>query len=796
MEISYFTPGEPILPGPPLAPYRPTTPGGALAPYLEAYTQPGDLVIDLFCQGPALIHEAVRAGRRALGLNVNRALLLAASVGLMAVERRQVEAAFTRLANARKGTQTLQEHVQGLYRTMCPACGAATVAEALIWARDEDAPVAKRYRCAGCGEAGTAPADEADRAAAHLEPRGLSYWLLLDRAAPADAPYRERMAALLDLYTPRNLSALNDLLLKSDALELPPPVRHTLDALLLDTLDQATSLRRPEASFSRPRRLRRPSRYLEQNVWQLFEHALQTWRETTLLPTSHAPTLDALISNTQYPIPSLLLPLSARQAGRDLPPACAALIVADPPRPDLVLWRLTALWSHWLWGRAAGAPLAPFLSRRWLGDDAFWRGVRDALRAVAPLLRPGGRLVALFADEDPAVLESLALAAAGAGYELSGWGARLPEMRLVWRVGATAQPHAVSLSDPLRTGLVERRPSEADRLSRAVAERAAGASLAALRARGTPTTWPALHSAIYADLAESGLLARAAALPDDVEPLSLLSGSVRSALDGAPLRQISAPTRGQTEIHFWWLEEALESEAAAPLSDRVELAVAHILRDVLAVSEAELQRRVCARFPGPQTPGAHLVRLCLFSYGDEHAPGHWRLRVEDDFEARVAETDAVIADLADLGRRLGFEARLGIPSAGEWAVRWLDEAGRTSYAFAVRTTAVLGDLFDPPPLEPARSEPVESARGELVESSATPCLALPGGRAVLVSYKLRHDPRLRQQVVRHDWQFLKFRHLRHLVREVAHQQLDRHAFRAALGLDPIVEQTQAQMSLW
>jgi DNA-directed RNA polymerase subunit M/transcription elongation factor TFIIS len=766
MEISYFTPGEPILPGPPLAPYRPTTPGGALAPYLEAYTQPGDLVIDLFCQGSALIHETVRAGRRALGLNVNRALLLAASVGLTDVERRQVEAAFTRLANARKGTQTLQEHVQGLYRTTCPACGAATVAEALIWARDEDAPVAKRYHCTGCDDAGTAPANEADRTAAHFEPRGLSYWLLLDRAAPADAPYRERMAALLDLYTPRNLSALNDLLLKSDALELSLPVRRTLDALLLDTLDQATSLRPPDAPLSRPRRPRRPARYVEANVWQLFEHALQTWRETTLLPTPRAPTLDALLSHTpNLPISTHLLPLSARQAGRDLPPACAALIVADPPRPDLTLWRLTALWSHWLWGRAAGAPLAPFLDRRWLSHDKFWRGVRGALRAVAPLLRPGGRLVALFADEDPTVLESLALAAAGAGYELTGWGARLPEMRLVWRVGAkTRSP-----------------PVEADRLSRAVAERAADASLEALRARGTPTTWPVLHSAIYADLAESGLLAHAAALPEDVESLALLSGSIRSALDGAPLRQISSsPARGQTETHFWWLDQALESEAAAPLSDRVELAVAHILRDVLAVSEAELQRRVCAHFPGPQTPSAHLVRLCLFSYGDEHAPGHWRLRVEDDFEARVAETDAVIADLADLGRRLGFDARLGIPSAGEWAVCWLDEAGRTSYAFAVRTTAVLGDLSHSLPLEP----------------DTTPCLALPGGRAVLVSYKLRRDPRLRQQVARHDWQFLKFRHLRHLVREVAHQQLDRHAFRAALGLDPIVEQTQAQMSLW
>jgi len=171
----------------------------------------------------------------------------------------------------------------------------------------------------------------------------------------------------------------------------------------------------------------------------------------------------------------------------------------------------------------------------------------------------------------------------------------------------------------------------------------------------------------------------------------------------------------------------------------------------------------------------------------------------------VAETDAVIADLSDLGRRLGFDVALGIPSAGEWAVRWLDEEGRVAYAFAVRTTAVLGEmLFAPPPLEPARGELVEPARGELVEPArgelvepkTTPCLTLPGGRAVLVGHKLRHDPRLRQQVDRRGWQFLKFRHLRHMVQEAAEKQLDRYAFRAALGLDPIVEQTQAQMSLW
>jgi hypothetical protein len=800
MEITHFTPGQLLLPGPPLASYRPAAPTGALVPYLDAYTQPGDLVIDLFCQGPSWVHAAVQARRRALGLNVNRALLLAASLPLTSLERQQVEAAFTHLAEARKGTSTLQTHIEELYRTTCVACGATTIADVFIWERDRDVPVAKRYHCPACHDAGAAPLSEAptdatDRAAAaRFEGHGLSYWLLLDRAAASDAPHRDRMASLLDLYTPRNLSALSDLLLKSDGLTLKPPVRRVLDALLLDTFDGAISLRPPDSPASRPRRLRPPTRYVEANVWRLLEHALQTWLETPSTPIPLAPTLDALLNPDESPAASAhLAPLSTAQARRELPPRCAALIVVDPPRPDTVLWHLSALWCHWLWGSGAGAPLIPILSRRWLDKDWLWRGLRGALEAVAPLLRPDARLVCLFSDESPALLEALTLAAAGAGYDLVGWGAQPSgDVRLNWRVRTTLPPS----------------PAEPDLLSRAVAERAANASLNVLRVRGESVAWPMLHAALHADLAQSSLLARVGALPDDVaaspsatethiQPLSWLAEVIRSALDGAPLRQLTNQPIDQV---LWWLDEPLEPEAQPPLSDRVELAVAEILRDLLAVTEIDLHLRLYARFPGPQTPDAHLIRLCLFSYGDEHAPGHWRLRAEDDLEARAVETDAVIDDLRSLGRRLGFQVALGIPRAGEWAVRWLDEAGHASYVFAVRTTAVLGDLlFNPPSipsLPPAGGTTREEGLGATADPKTTPCLALPGGRAVLVGYKLRHDPRLRQKAERHSWQFLKFRHLRHLVEEVAAKQLDRYAFQAALGLDPIVEQEEAQLSLW
>lgn len=815
VEIGYFTPGPMVLPGPPLAPYRPATPVGALTPYLDAYTQPGDLVIDLFCKGPTFVHEAVQAGRRALGLNINRATLLAASLGLIAVERRAVEAAFTQLAETRKGSGTLQAHIEGLYRTTCAACGATTIADGFIWERDKGAPVEKRYHCMACGDADQAPvkalADEADRsAAASFKSRGLSYWLLLDRAAPGHASHRDRIASLLELYTPRNLSAVNDLLLKSDGLKLTLPVRLVLDTLLLDTLDWATSLRSPGSFNSRPRRLQRPARYVEENVWRLFERALKAWGVTTSRPVSHAPTLnDLLTSSEAEALASVhLAPLSSGQAARQLPPGCTALIVVDPPRPETVLWHLSALWCHWLWGVKAGAPLTPFLSHRWLDKDWLWRGLRGALKTVAPLLRPDGRLVCLFADENPVIMEALTLAAAAAGYELVGWGAQPPgETRLTWRIG---KPRAGTHV-----------PVEVDSLSRAVAEKAVDMSLNVLRMRGEPVAWPLLHAAIYAGLAQSGLLDHAAILPDDVidthtslgmpmQPLSWLADTIRSALDGAPLRQVFPDRpkgiKGEAATPLWWLDATLEPEVSNPLSDRVELAVAETLRDLLAVTEADLQSRVCASFPGPQTPDARLTRLCLFSYGDEHAPGHWRLRSEDNAKARTAETDAVINDLASLGQRLGFEVALGVPAAGEWAVRWLDETGHVPYVFAVRTTAVLGDLlFNPPllPLPDGRSETAGAFRstvaweeGKHVDLETTPCLTLPGGRAVLVDYKLRHDPRLRQQADRCGWQFLKFRHLRHMVQEVAVKQLDRYAFQAALGLDPIVEREEAQLSLW
>jgi len=355
---------------------------------VRAFTTPGDLVVDLFCQGPTIVREAITAGRRAVGLSVNPLLLVAARLGLSRPGADALNAAFTRLADSLKGDVPLRHHLAALYRSACPACGAPGVAEWFAWERDIET-------------------------ARRALPQSLAYYYALDRVAPPGHPARERAAELVELYTPRNLSALIDLAMRLEGLETGEQVRVTLTGVLLDCFDRGSSLDPYGEERPRPRTLRVPARYIERNVWLCFEEGLShLLDEEPLAPEQEEYTL---------------VSRAARDVGQVVPPGSAALIFADPPRPDGVFWALSALWAGWLWESPAARALRPFLRRRRFDWDWHWRVLRAALEAAGPLLTAEGHLITLFSDPDDMMLESVCLAASGAGYGLEGWGYSAPQ---------------------------------------------------------------------------------------------------------------------------------------------------------------------------------------------------------------------------------------------------------------------------------------------------------------------------------------------------------------------------------
>ncbi len=753
-----FFPGRPRIPGPPLAAYRPMEPVGAPGDYVRSFAPAGGLVVDLFCQGPLFVGAAAGAGRRALGFSINPLLLHTARLGLLDFDRDALTAAFTHLADSLKGDVTLRSHVLSLYRAHCPVCHTEGVAEWFAWRRDLDRPFEKAVRCPRCEDVHVGPVDEDDiKLAQSVAPRGLSYYSALDRAAPLGHPVRERAAELVDCYTPRNLSALMALTRRMQNVEAADDVTTALIALLVDCFDRCSRLHSYDDDRPRPRTLRIPVRYLERNVWFCLEGRLSRLSETgtpAIVPDRRDVTELVDGAATGY----ALVAKAARDVGELLPARSVDLIFVDPPRPDGVFWALSALWAAWLWSSEETRAMRPFLRRRRFDWHWHWRALREAFHVIGPRLTKNGVLVTLFGGPDRAMFRSVCLAASSAGYRLRAWGFA-PEVgyRLMWSwKDEPIEPL------PVTEALREQAVSDVE-----------GAVISALRSRGEPSSQALLQAAAHARLVERGMMSAIAALAgdgveDDVSPVNFLTEAVDRGLESEGIKRV--PDDGEPGDQIWWLRDG--ADAAEPLADRVEAVVHQLLTERLMWLEDDLINTVYACFPSAVTPDLELVQTSIGSYGMREDT-EVRLRLEDDRERRGQEIGKMRELLIALGRRLGYRAEGGVT----WDVCWLEDQ-RQTYVFAILVTAnVAAPLLG----------------GPTPDAGAKRCLVVPGGRAELIHLKLRRDARLARAARSDAWQFMKFRHLRRLMRE---DGLDRRAFEVVLSLDPIAGREQQQLRLF
>jgi len=217
-----------------------------------------------------------------------------------------------------------------------------------------------------------------------------------------------------------------------------------------------------------------------------------------------------------------------------------------------------------------------------------------------------------------------------------------------------------------------------------------------------------------------------------------------------------------------WLRDA--RRARPPLADRVEEALLERLTQAPPPTRAEVDRALYPRFHGICTPAAELVKVVLKAYTVEDGESRLWLRPEDDAQRRSDEIRGLRRALQELGERLGYRI---VRRIGRDLV-WRDNA-QVAYLFRFSSTAELGSHL----------------LGEQPTCDGRRCLIVPGGRSALIALKLRRDPRLVQRSVDHRWTFIKFRHLRRMVQEIT-QRAEIEVF---LGLDPIVEQSGAQIPM-
>lgn len=753
---------------------------------------PGAPILVPFSQSAAALGVASRYGR-VVASDPNPLTALVQGLQVQPPPPQAARRALRTLGDRPVKGARLRETLLRLYETPCPSCGRPLIAEAFLWDRELRRPVQRKIRCAPCGLEGwvrTVPQDGARFA--EPEKKGFHYWRVLGLLARRGEPLYPVAREFLGLYTPRNLQALDLLVTEAASAfagEEDRPLRDLAWAMLIGCLDLCCSLQ-PAEGLPMPRRLRPARRFLERNAWLVLEEMAAYWEDLAQGATSGQGVGIHLHCG------------SVGEAFGALRRGESPLAILSPPPPHPTFWHLTYFWTCWLWGREAGEKVRPLLHLAGPSWTWYVQALARALRVVATYLQETAPLV-LWLRQDRYLAEAVLLAAASAGFAPVTGAVQFREMAPLSSSGAEVVALFRRAAAPARgqVGLVQ------------TAQEAARDLLTRLQ---EPGSFLQLWGAFYWRLLEEGLLpdlfASKGAL---VEMLRGLEGPLREGLAAlkeagevevlGPWEQGKAvPPEGEGAVHpalFW--REKRPWEQAFPLTDRVEFAVWSALLERPGQRAADLCREVYGRLGGLCTPPAGWVEECLRSYGQEDAGGTWILRPEDRPEHRWEEFGDFLADLRALGQALGFRvvenrAHLGrchtvwgeAPASLEaeepsgaallplpFAVGWMDE-GRLQYVFALSWTS--------------------SAVPVAVGSAAGPagvrrCLVVPGGRSGLLAYRKARAPWFSSLLEQGNWYFVKYRHLRQLAAEP--HAVSRARLEQSFGLDPIVEQPEAQMPL-
>ncbi len=707
---------------------------------LEQLGEGAKLLLDPFGTSPQLVREAAQAGHAVLVAAANPVVRFILRHTLNPPSHSDLQAVLARISSAQKDGGRLEPFLLDLYRSQCGRCAARVDVDYFVWDRGLDEPIEKVYSCQGCNHVGEDAATDEDREAARaFGRRRLHHALALDRVAPAGDRFRHFAESALDIYPERAMYALMTVMNKLEQLDLRADELELAQALLLSTLDRMNSLWGHPEGRLRPRQLAPSPRYREFSLWRALEKGLEDWSSSA----------EAVVMSDWpqggKPAPGCvaIFPGSARQLEQSLEGEQLDHILTAVPRPNQAFWTLSVLWAAWLWGRASAAPIRAALGRRryeWTWHAGALASVLTSLRrALAPQVRG----ICLVTEADPGFVAATLAGFDRAGFAMQGRALRqdTEEAIFTWLSEADRRPPRVD-RDPLEK-----------RISAAIA--------AILRKRGEPCTYATLHAAVWSDLAHARQVA--ALWPADAEqPLSKLTMELELAL-GNRTRFRRLDQRSDIESGVFWLADA--RGASSPLADRVESMLHDMLQQGGPLTEHELDTRLCAALPGMETPDRRVVQACLESYAVEEEPSSWRLKAAEHAETRTADRAEIVAQLKELGERLGYDV------ATEEVLAWLEEDGRTAFRFRVQNTV--------------------SIRQALAGEGEIPLvLVVPGGRAELLVKRMSWDPRLAVWLERGGL-VVKFRHVRRLLSDTT---LRRENISQRLPLDP-PERHDRQMPL-
>lgn len=384
--------------------------------YIRRHSNKGDLILDPFCGSGVMIGEALRLGRKGIGVDINPVSIFITRNTITALNIERINEEFNRIE------ADIKNDINKLYQTTCRKCKKRVFAICFTW--KDKSLVDVRYECPFHGRI-ISPVNKED---SQLQKKiengeiydffddqgGCLYWYPSNRLYYSDGtPFlkKERFNSTDEMFSQRNLIALAKLynrISRIEDIDLKEAFKFSFTSMT-HLASRMTPVRpsRPFSSAWVQQSYWYCPHNMESNVWSLFERAIRgrqgLIKAKNSLPkdfkdNKEAASFEQLVEENQQ---MYLLLNSSVNALKDIKEDSIDYVITDPPYGHSIQYgELLYMWGSWLklMNNFEEIEKAEIINnpRQKKDDEKYEKMLGEAFERIYQVLKPDGYCTVTF----------------------------------------------------------------------------------------------------------------------------------------------------------------------------------------------------------------------------------------------------------------------------------------------------------------------------------------------------------------------------------------------------------------